>query len=410
MKIQLNGRLFKFKKEVILIYLVMNGAIVFAQLVSSGGDLRIGETTVKIGEGANVALTQGLSVSGDALFWNNGSVYFNNDKEETLDVNTLLDGSGTYYIRGKYDYILKGSGAAISSMTLDGGGTFLLENDLTIVNSLNLEDGVIDVSDEVELKIQSTESDAVIFNNSVNNTSFIKRALIRNTIPGVEYDFPLGTNNEGFHPFAVNNVSSSGYVGVTFKPDFYDTWSGDENSSQLETVGGWEVTTDENNLSFIPALSLYDNSYGILEGNYNIFNSPEPNISSPEFSLDFNSEIQGTYLTTTTNHLAGTFAIASINTSLLGDEGVPVPELINFLVKDGTGRTTFEVPGLQNYKKVGLSVYSRFGNLVYQSSIYANDFDSRSYRAGTYFYELMLETKEGKKVLVRNIIEIMEHN
>lgn len=409
MEIQINGRL--FKKGVLLFYLLMNGVIVFAQLVFSGEDLRIGNTVVRISNGADIALTQGLSVSSDAVFMNNGSVYFNNNKEETLDINTLLGGSGIYYIKGQYDYILKGSSAAISSLTIGGGNTLWLENDLSVVNNLDLEDGVIDVSDEVELKIQSTESDAVSFNNSIDNTSFIQGTLIRNTTQDAEYFFPVGTNTEGFHPFLVSGVSSSGYVGVNYEPDFYNTWSGDVSDAfELEAVGGWKVTTAESSLSFIPGLSLYDNSYGILDGNYNIFYSSNPDIVSPEFSLDFNSEIQDVYLTTTTNHLAGTFALGRITTTSEGDEGVPVPELVNFLVRDGTGRTTFEVPGLQNYQKAVLSVYDRFGNLVYRSNTYGNDFNSQNYRSGTYFYELTLETKEGKKVLVRNIIEIMEHN
>ncbi len=407
MKIQFNGRL--LKKGVLLIYLIMNGAIVFAQLVFSGEDLRIGETTVKISEGSDVVLTQSLSVSENATFTNNGSVYFNNNKEETLDINTLLDGSGTYYIKGQKDYFLKGNGAAISSLVIGGGTTLWLMNDLSVINNLNLEDGVIDVANERELKIQSADSDAISFYNNADNPSFVQGALVRNTIPDIEYIFPVGAKNEGFHPFTVSDVSSSGYIGVNYSPDLYGAWSGLENSFQLETTGGWQVETVKNDLSFIPGLSLYDN-LAILDGNYNIFYSANPDFASSDFSLDFNSGIKGGYLTTTTNHFAGTFTIARITTNSLGQEGVPVPELINFLVKDGRGRTTFEIPGLLNYKNVSLSVYSRFGNLVYQSNSYGNDFDSRNYRSGTYFYELTLETEEGKSFTVRNIIEIMEHN
>ena len=408
MKIQINGRL--LKKGGLLIYLLMNGAIIFAQ-ITTGEGFRIGNTTVKVSQGADVALTQSLSVSSDALFENNGSVYFVNNKEETLDINTLLGGSGIYYIKGKHDYILTGSGCAISSLSMEGGNTFWLENDLSVVNSLNLEDGVIDVANDAELKIQSTGQGAIRFNSSIDNSSFIRGLLVRNTNPDAEYVFPVGTDAEGFHPFTVSDVSSSGYIGVTYQPDFYTSWSGPVSDAyELESVGGWKVTTAENNLSFVPSLSLYDNSYGILDGNYNIFYSANPDITSSEFSLDYNSNIQGAHLTTTTNHFAGTFALARITTTPEGEEGVPVPELVNFLVKDGTERTTFEIPGLKNYKKVTLSVYNRFGNLVYESNAYGNDFNCRNYRSGTYFYELIMETYEDKRVLVRNIIEIMEHN
>ncbi len=407
MKLQHYGRL--FKKGILIIFLLINGEFIFAQI--AGENLRVGKTTVKVSQGADVALTQGLSVSADALFINNGSVYFSNSKEDTLDLNTLLDGSGTYYLKGKDEHILTGNGAAISSLSIENGNTLWLKTDLSVINKLNLEDGVIDVPDGVELTIQSTDADAISFNNSVESTSFIKGTLARNTEPEVEYVFPLGTYAEGFHPFSVSNVSSSGYIGVTCQPDFYATWSGSATDAfELESVGGWKVTTAENSLSFVPALSLYDNSYGTLNGNYNIFYSANPDITSPEFSLDLNSWVQDATLTTATSFPAGTFALAKITTTPKGEDGVPVPEMVNFLVRDGTGRTNFEVPGLQNYKKVIMSVYNRFGNLVYRSNAYGNDFNCRNYRSGTYFYELTLETNEGKKVLLRNIIEIMEHN
>ena len=409
MKKQKKGRL--IKTWVFLVYLIMNCPIVFGQLVSTGEDFRIGATTVKVSQGAEVSVGQGFSVSGNAVFTNDGSVYFNNNREETMDINTLLDGSGRYYVKGQADYILKGSGASVSYLSIEGGNTLWLEDGLSVTGNLNLADGVIDVAEGVELRIESTVPGAVSFDNSIDNTSFIQGTLTRNTEPGIEYIYPLGTYSEGFHPFAVRGVSSPGPIRVNYEPDFTDTWSEPVSAAfELETVGGWEVRTGENGASFLPGLSLYDNSYGILEGNYTIFYSANPGIVSPDFSLDFNSETQGAYLTTRTGHLAGTFALASIPTTPQGEEAVPVPELVNFLVRDGTGRTTFEVPGLPNYKKVVLSVYNRFGHLVYRSNAYGNDFDSRNYRSGTYFYELTLETNEGKKVLMRNIIEIMEHN
>ncbi len=408
MKIQLNGRF--LKKGVLLINLLMNGAIVFAQITSTGGDFRIGAASIKVSKNTEVALNKSLYVSHDALFYNEGSVTFNNIMKETLDINTLLGGSGTYYIKGQNDYILKGNGAAISSLALEGGNSLWLDNDLSIVNSLSLVDGVIEVPEGVNLKIQSAEADAVLFNNNPDNTSFIRRTLIRNTLPGVEYVFPIGTETNGFHPFTISEISSSGDIGVTYEPDFYTTWSVSGNSYQLETVGGWNVATSERNLSFIPGISLFDNSNGVLKDNHIIFYSSDPNVSTPGFTLDYNSWIQEAVLTTSRGYLEGTFALAKITSSIIGDEAVPVPELVNFIVKDGTGRKTFEIPGVLNYKKVSLSVYSRFGNLVYQSSDYANDFDSQNYRSGTYFYELILETNDNKRATVRNIIEILEQN
>ncbi len=398
-----------FKMGTLLVYLFLVGRTsVFAQSITAS-NFHVGGTSVKIGEGANMVLKEGLFVENSASFINNGNIYLDNEEEETLKINTLLDGKGIYYIYGVADYTFVGTEAGISSLSINGGNTLWLENDLAVTNSLILEDGIIEVADDHILEVQSADADAISFNNSIDNTSFVRGTVERNIALGNKYSFPLGTSAEGFHPFLIGNISSEGYVGVTYEPNFSSTWNSLGTEVELEEIGGWKVTTTESNISFIPGLSLY-NINSVLDGDYNIFYSEIPDVISPEFSLDFNSRTEGTNLISGDNYAAGTFALAKIITTTVGVDGIPVPELVNFIVKNGDGRTTFEVPGIYNYSSVSLAVYDRFGNLVYKSNNYANDFDSKSYRAGTYFYELILKTAEDESIVLRNIIEIMERN
>jgi len=372
-------------------------------------DIRVGKTSMKVSSGGSVVVKNDLSVDADALIWNEGSVYLNNEHETCLSLGTILDGSGVYYINGIADCIIEGDGAAVSSLYVESGNTVYIRKDFFISGILTLGSGVIEVEEGVFLKILDTSPDAIVSDDSPDNTSFIDGSLVRKTVSGNEYLFPLGTASSGFHPFKADEISSSGYLGVSYSADYDDIWnSGDHNGGLLEDIGGWQVSTDSEGITFKPYLSLYSTD-GLLDGSYNLFYTSEPDGSPLDFSLDYNSgkSNEGSYLTSETAYAAGLFAAGKIET-VTSKEGEKVPELVNYLARNGTGRTTFEIPGIEDYKEVILSVYDRFGNKVYESSNYANDFDVRNYRSGTYFYELTL-IKDERKVLFHNIIEVVEY-
>ena len=379
--------------------------VFFAQITRSE-DIRIGKTSIKISTGATLVCKNDLSVSGDALIQNNGAFYINNEQECTLNLNTILDGSGEYNITGNDDCIITGEGAAVSFLNIRNSNVVYVTTDLTISEELTLSEGVVDIADGFQLKITGTSPEAIVFNDSYDNVSFIEGTLTRNTVTGNEYSFPLGTGTEGFHPVRIGDLSASGYLTIGYRPDYDEDWNAGDTQLTLESLGAWQVETESDGITFVPSLSLY-NTTGILSGSYNLFYTPDIEISS-DFSIDYNSWTDSNgYLGGESSYKAGIFAAGKIET-ITNEEGESIPEMVNFLVKDGTGRTTFEVPGIKNYKKVELSVYNRFGNLVYRSTNYANDFDCQDYRTGTYFYELTLITQDNQNIL-RDIIEIMEH-
>ncbi len=375
--------------------------------LGKAGDIRVGKTSMKVSSGGTLSFKSNLLVAADALIINDGGVFVRNDQQCTLNLNTILDGTGVYSITGNDDCVITGNGAAISSLYIGNDHFVNINTDFTISGTLNLDAGIVDVADGYQLKITGTSSDAIIFNDDYNTASFISGTLVRNTEAGNEYAFPLGTVFEGFHPFKAGNLSSSGYITVNYDPNYDDSWNVRDTKIQLEAFGAWQVETDVSGITFSPSLSLFS-STGSLSDFYNLFYIEDAGASTG-FVLDNNSgDESGEYLSSLSSYGSGVFAVSQVK--MVNEDGNDVPELVNFLVKDGTGRTTFEVPGINNYEKVELSVYNRFGSLVYRSTTYANDFDCRDYPAGTYFYELTLTTPNSRDVLSRNIIEIMEHD
>jgi gliding motility-associated-like protein len=57
------------------------------------------------------------------------------------------------------------------------------------------------------------------------------------------------------------------------------------------------------------------------------------------------------------------------------------------------------IPGMSSYSKIGLTIYNRYGNVVYTNDGYQNDWDGTSningvpLPDGTYFYILELDAE-----------------
>lgn len=373
-------------------------------------DIHIGKTSIKISNNSSFLLKNSMLIDADALVWNEGTVFLKNNNDATLDINAIVEGDGIWYFNGNADYTIQGDDAGVTSLDMESGYTLYVTNNLSVSGVLTLGDGLISVSADSYLEITDTASDAIVFSDNYYNSSFIEGELKRNTTTGAEYVFPVGSYSEGFHPFKVQNISSAGYFSVTFSDDYGDIWnSGVHNNVTLEEPGVWYVNTDTTGVTFLPYLSLYTTT-GLMNDSYNLFYTDEPDEVSPDFFLDYNSQKSddGAYLTTQTNYSSGLLAINKVETTT-SKEGDEIPELINFVAKNGTGRTTFQIPGIEDYQKVSLSVYNRLGVKVYESKNYANDFDVVNYREGTYYYELRLITNEGEKLIERNIIEIVEY-
>ena len=378
--------------------------------VSFAGDIVVGKTSLKVGDGSSIVFPGNLNVAEGASVVNNGEVYFSNLNNAELNLGSLLDGTGLYSIQGRADITVTGVG--FSSLDVNSGKSVLVDSDLRIIGRLTLANGIVDVSTGKKLKILSQDKEAIVFNNSYSNQSFIQGILSRNTSPGVSYTFPVGTTFSGFHPFSVDGLVSSDYISVSYLSDFDDKWNSLYEATKgvrLANAGGWQLVAENLGTTFHPYLSLFS-SNGIMDGDYLLFYSANPDVDPVKFTLDNNSKLTGNMVTSKSEaYLSGVFALNALKT-VVNTDGVKIPTLVNFIVADGTGRTTFEVPAIENYKQVVLRVYNRFGSKVYESSNYANDFDARRFPKGTYFYELTLITKEEKRVLVRNIIEVSRHD
>ena len=61
-----------------------------------------------------------------------------------------------------------------------------------------------------------------------------------------------------------------------------------------------------------------------------------------------------------------------------------------FTPNGGQGNDSFKIEGLEKYSGAELSVFDRWGNVIYENTNYRNDWRAQDLSDGTYWYILKL--------------------
>ncbi len=390
-----------------LVYLLICLAILCPGAVFAA-DFNVTKTSIKISNDASVVIKGSLKINSNIQFNNSGIIYCTSGG--TLELNSAIQGSGDFYLYGDEDYYVSGSSASVSNLYLSRKGKTYIDNRFLVSNSLHLISGLIDVLEGSELFVENVSADAISYSNDFDSESYVIGTISRDVHPSNTYFFPVGDNN-GIHPLYIESCSMLDKISVSYFPNIETIWEAAQTKVSLTSPGGWQVDPENATTTFIPGMSLY----GLDESekySLSVLNISDLKALPPKFIMDFNSVLTRDmlYLKTNTPSSRGLLALGQVKEITnpgIEDEG---PKLVNFLVANGTARSTFEVPGINNYKQITLKVFNRNGNLVYKSSNYKNDFDAINYREGTYFYEMNLEKLDEKKIIKRNIIEIVRRD
>ncbi|NQX43097.1 gliding motility-associated C-terminal domain-containing protein, partial [Pedobacter steynii] len=93
-----------------------------------------------------------------------------------------------------------------------------------------------------------------------------------------------------------------------------------------------------------------------------------------------------TYMINDENGLRSNIAVVTINVV------PPDLEIPNTFTPNGDGRNdTFQVKGRENYDSIEISIFNRWGDEVYRSKNYKDEWDGAGLNEGTYFYVLKLK-------------------
>lgn len=368
------------------------------------------------GNSLDVYVNNSICVNSGGSVFVDGNLYcqdvdFTSDGQVTINsselVNVLLpskfsgDGTLTFEGTGDFDVTSINDNFYVSNLTVNTEGIISLEKNFSVNQILKLSNGIVDVALPNVLYATSDDRDAILFDETDYDASYVIGYLGRNVATGNTYYYPIG-EDAGAYPLSVTDAESADYLIARYDKsiglDAENALSSSGSSVDMLSQSGWYVY-GENVSANRFAIGLWapeqfnaSNNAGILYSEFSDFSD-----YSEVWSAENNYQ---SYLNTTGNVDLGYFALI--------EDGDEIPDDLRlrncFLV--GNGNTTiFEIPDASTYSSIKMSMYNDLGTRLFYADSYINQLDLSHYPTGTYYYELILE-KGSKEKKIYNFIEV----
>lgn len=390
------------KTIALVIVLTVTVRVEASNITNVEGEDVVIETSFVLGKGVCCAVTGGVNINTDD-FINEGVWVFVNAYEIEINLPSYNLGGGGFVFNGEANqYIhVEGGECQFGYMKLNMPSSIYLNGSIGLHDSLILSNGLFHIEGENKLSLKFESPSNLKMADEKSDQSYIVGNLTRTTKSATSYFFPVG-DETGYHPLYLSDIDSNDELNVFFERDIPFNWQGSGVNRDLELIdiGGWIVKSDlfiDN--SFIIGLSSFDDSGNFIENANGIFYSEDPVFFSE--SVEVSSTLVSSrdlFVENTTKYYQGAYALIS-NT----DEFNEVP---NIIVANDANETYLKF-NLGKYKNIKLRIYDSFGRIVYRSNAYSNDFDTKKYTSGTYYYYIDTELKNGKKILKTDILEIV---
>ncbi|MCJ0743188.1 T9SS type B sorting domain-containing protein, partial [Pedobacter montanisoli] len=203
--------------------------------------------------------------------------------------------------------------------------------------------------------------------------SMLKIADLTPITVGTEFEYKLEVKNNSL--FIAHDVVATDVIPnqVTYIPDLQDRRIEYDDKTRTLT---WKIGVLNAGNKEIVTLKVRTESLGLIS------NTASVTGSEPDLNLLNNS-----------------------STAIKNSVVLKVP---NVITPNGDGKNdVLKIVGIELYKENTLSIFNRWGNEVYRSKGYKNDWDGRGLSEGTYYYVLTYSLENGTKQSVTGYIMLL---
>ncbi|WP_165835991.1 gliding motility-associated C-terminal domain-containing protein [Marinifilum breve] len=308
---------------------------------------------------------------------------------------------------GENDVSLSCNNTSLSGLSLEmPSGNLFLEGEVGVQDFLTLSSGKLFV-EEGGVVLLNSDVSSLVFNNLASNDSYVVGNLKRRVVAGMEYDFPVG-DVDAYHPVVLTDLSDDDDVTISYSASLDDEWRGVGGSDDVtfSLDGGWIVKDNDMGSEYKIQLSRLGNDANLLDDKMAVFyTSDHLNAFETPYVDRSSLLIEPFYVMANERKGSGMYSLVR-NDYGLNEEEEDL-EVVNTLVADDSSPSYFKIPDLHKFKRVDIRVSDSWGRIVFTSKEYANDFDSRKYPSGTYYYHLTGYLSDGKKIVKDDIIEVI---
>ncbi|MBL4560587.1 MAG: gliding motility-associated C-terminal domain-containing protein, partial [Labilibaculum sp.] len=324
-------------------------------------------------------------------FVGDGIVYFRNELPVDIEIAYGSDLSAlSLNMQGSANSFLNCEGLELYNLELNTAGSDLfLNGDLTLLGGLSLFSGKLLSGTGGVLSILNTSESSIIFNDVVDNASYIGLALKRKVLKGGTYSFPIGDAN-AYHPLILTDLDGDDQIMVEFSSVIVENWKTiyEREDLMFPLLDGWRVEADFG-ANYRLGLSRIDINEELIEGEMAVFHVSDIFNALEYPTVDYTPlEIEPFYLASSNFMGDGMYTLVGTDFDLK-ENGYDI-QFINTIVANGTSQTFFIIPEIQKYERIDVKVYNFSGELVFASNEYANDFNSINYPNGTYYYDMVI--------------------
>ncbi|RAJ20583.1 gliding motility-associated-like protein [Pedobacter cryoconitis] len=390
-----------FSLAFILIYLFIPCSAI-AQLSIINNSLEITQTGLVHVEG-DVIYDSG-TIGHNGIFQLTGN-WFNRAKNNDKAF-TAASAGNVIFIGGLQT--INGTTTRFPQLSLSGTNKKVLNVNTEANFYLNLNDRELDVNG-YDMLVNNNEGRAITRSSGFVNTSEFANGtktngrLIRSVSPGVDYLFPLGAivNNNRYRPLSISS-NQSGFIGGQFLNysatfDSYPVYDIDQSLKGLNEKFYHTVSNISNikvelkiNIPFNTSADGDFNDLGRWNASINKWAKPvSPTSLNSQSGEETNKSILYEKVQMPFTEL---IPLVLANVATIPDD-FKIP---NVITPNGDGKNDqFVIRGIEKYSGRIMTIFNRWGNSVYESGFYKNDWDGNGLSDGTYYYLLKLRDDNG---------------
>lgn len=409
-------------QKIILWTLLLLPISLISQELQNKGVIQVNNNTVVYNEGS-VHLVNGSSII------NQGEIQLKQDWINYSGTTGLtLASTGSVHMIGGYQEFSGNDVTLFYDLNLIGTAVKSVQQSIEISNTLNLNASILETNDNL-VTLNNPDPASLTWDKGFISSELLGGYFIRQTNAASVYDFPVGSINQtgNYRPVQIipenNNANSYGVRYAHVNPDFdYGTsasgamapflvdakgagvqWVNDQyyhnvyrfsgNSTAKVTLYFFDsdVTEDINSAAqWSPnTLKWEDAQFNVAPTSGNLLAYNSPNVQA--------------------NGVVDNFVHDAFSLSETGMDIV----IYNGISPNNDGKNDFFViPGLENYPNNRLTIYNRWGDIVFDQSPYENNFNGISQYNGlwgeelqedTYFYTLKLNNEK----TITNYLELI---
>ncbi|GEM_PF-3003328 len=372
---------------------------VYGQSSADNLNVRV-ENSLIVGNGGSLFIDGNLRCE-DITFTSDGQVTVYSSAVSDIELPSKIPGSGVLALYGTGNFeVTSPEGFWTTNLAVNTTGNVYLYNDFVVKQKLSLLNGIVDVASPYALWVESNDVDAVLFDNTDYNKSYVIGYLGRNVDETGTYYYPIGESS-GAYPVFLTGPDNPDVLLAKYDRSISSDARTAITTDKIFTESGWHVYSDsysQNSFKigvWVPEQFNASSYVGIIQ-------SQLADFSDYNKAWDCNNPLQ--------SYLAGAGNISTGYLALFQEDESAEIELRNFFLVGNGNTTLFEIPDASKYSNIGFTLYNRLGQRIFYARPYENQLDLAKFPTGTYYYELILEEKNTAPKKVYNFIEVKNEN